>query len=279
MQPHPLFKLVILLLVVVPLVSTIGAIFLLWNHGVSLLDVELLVGLYVLIGFGCTVGYHRMLAHRSFVPHPVIKVILLALGAMAFEGAPTAWTATHIRHHALSDRQGDPHSPLEGFFHAHVWWLLKEKMADPRIYCRYLLEDQLVVWVDRTFLFWSVFSLALPFLIDGWHGLLWGGLVRMFLTHHVTWSVNSICHTFGRREFQTNDRSRNQWVVGILALGEGWHNNHHAFPRSAFHGLHWWQIDLSGYLIWTLERVGLARQVTRVSPALRDRQRIEPVVG
>ncbi|HEY1349311.1 MAG TPA: acyl-CoA desaturase [Ktedonobacteraceae bacterium] len=279
MQVHPLFKLVILLLVVIPLLGTVAAIVLLWNHGVSLLDVELLVGMYVFIGFGCTVGYHRMLTHRSFVPHPVVKVILLVLGSMAFEGAPITWAATHIRHHALSDRQGDPHSPLEGFFHAHVWWLLKNRMADPRVYCRYLLDDPLVLFIDRTFLLWSVCALAFPCVIDGWHGLLWGGLVRMFLTHHVTWSVNSICHTFGRREYQTSDQSRNQWVVGILALGEGWHNNHHAFPRSAFHGLHWWQIDLSGYLIWGLERLGLARQVARVSPALRDRQRLEPVAS
>ena len=120
-------------------------------------------------------------------------------------------------------------------------------------------------------LLWAVLSLLIPFALGGWTGLLWGGLVRMFLTHHVTWSVNSVCHTFGKREFETNDQSRNEWIVGLLAFGEGWHNNHHAFPRSAFHGLHWWQFDLSAYLIWTFERLGLARDVYRIPLALRAR--------
>ncbi len=117
------------------------------------------------------------------------------------------------------------------------------------MYCRNLVADPLVVFVSRTFWLWSVLSLLILFAIGGWMGLLWGGLVRMFLTHHVTWSVNSVCHLFGKRAFETNDQSRNEWMVGLLAFGEGWHNNHHAFPRSAFHGLHWWQFDLSGYLI------------------------------
>jgi stearoyl-CoA desaturase (delta-9 desaturase) len=139
-------------------------------------------------------------------------------------------------------------------------------MADPETYCRHLLKDPIVMFVSRTFLLWVALSLLIPFAIGGWSGLLWGGLVRIFLAHHVTWSVNSVCHTFGKREFETNDQSRNEWLIGLLAMGEGWHNNHHAFPRSAFHGLHWWQFDLSGYLIWTLERIGLVSDVYRVSP-------------
>jgi stearoyl-CoA desaturase (delta-9 desaturase) len=137
-------------------------------------------------------------------------------------------------------------------------------MADPNVYCRNLVHDPIVVFVSRTFLLWVVLSLLIPYAIGGWSGLLWAGLVRIFLVHHVTWSVNSICHTFGMREFETTDQSRNEWIVGLLAFGEGWHNNHHAFPRSAFHGLHWWQFDLSGYLIRLLERVGLATEVYRI---------------
>jgi stearoyl-CoA desaturase (delta-9 desaturase) len=134
------------------------------------------------------------------------------------------------------------------------------------------VQDPLVVFISRTFALWVLLSLVIPFAIGGWTGLLWGGFVRIFLIHHVTWSVNSICHTFGKREFATNDRSRNEWIVGLLAFGEGWHNNHHAFPRSAFHGLHCWQFDLSGYVIWTLERLGLVKEVYRVTPEIQRRR-------
>ncbi len=146
------------------------------------------------------------------------------------------------------------------------------KDSDPNniaMYGRHLLHDPLVVFANRTFVLWVALSLLIPFLLGGWTGLLWGGLVRIFLTHHVTWSVNSVCHTFGKREFETPDQSRNEWLVGLLAFGEGWHNNHHAFPRSAFHGLRWWQLDLSGSIIWVLEHCGLAKEVYRVTPAMR----------
>jgi stearoyl-CoA desaturase (delta-9 desaturase) len=220
--------------------------------------------MYTVTALGVTMGFHRMLTHRSFKPNPVIKFILLVFGSMALEGAALEWAATHVKHHSLSDREGDPHSPIEGFFHAHVGWLFKDRMADPKVYCRNLVNDPMVMFVSRTFLLWVVLSLIIPFAIGGWSGLLWGGLVRIFLTHHVTWSVNSVCHTFGRRDFETGDQSHNEWLVGLLAFGEGWHNNHHAFPRSAFHGMRWWQFDLSGYIIWLLERVGLVREVYRV---------------
>jgi stearoyl-CoA desaturase (delta-9 desaturase) len=228
--------------------------------------------MYTVAAMGVTMGFHRMLTHRSFKPHPVIKFLLLVGGSMALEGPAIEWAATHVKHHALADKEGDPHSPLEGFWHAHLGWLFKDRMADPNVYCRNLVKDPMVMFVSRTFLVWVVLSLAIPFgvggLIGGWSGawtaLLWGGLVRIFLTHHVTWSVNSVCHTFGQRDFETVDQSRNEWVVGLLAFGEGWHNNHHAFPRSAFHGLRWWQFDLTGYLIWTLERVGLVHEVYRI---------------
>jgi len=260
-----------LVVVVLPFLATLLAIELLWQRAVNWTDLALLVAFNLLAGLGVTVGYHRMLTHRSFQPHPVVKFIFLAFGSMAVEGPALEWAATHIKHHAHSDREGDPHSPVEGFWHAHMGWLFNRSFADPNIYCRNLVRDPIVVFVSRTFIFWVILSLAIPFAIGGWTGLLWGGLVRIFLTHHITWSVNSVCHTFGKREFETRDQSRNEWIVGLLGLGEGWHNNHHAFPRSAFHGLHWWQFDLSGYVIWTLERVGLVRDVYRVSPAMLAR--------
>jgi stearoyl-CoA desaturase (Delta-9 desaturase) len=266
------YKGAVLLIVVVPLLATVFAMRLLWERAINWTDVILLLVMYSLVAFGVTVGYHRMLTHRSFKPHPVVKLVLLILGSMSVEGAALDWAATHIKHHAQADREGDPHSPVEGFFHSHLGWLFKDRMADPNVYCRYLLKDPIVVFVSRTFLLWVLLALVIPFAIGGWTGLLWGGLVRMFLTHHVTWSVNSVCHTFGKREFETNDKSRNEWVVGLLSFGEGWHNNHHAFPRSAFHGLHWWQLDLSGYVIWSLERIGLAHEVYRITPELLERR-------
>jgi stearoyl-CoA desaturase (Delta-9 desaturase) len=264
MKTNPLYKAVVLVLVIVPLLATLFAIWLLWAHAVHGSDIVLLLTTYSLTALGVTIGYHRMLTHRSFRPHPVVKFLLLVLGSMSLEGSTITWAATHLKHHAQADRAGDPHSPVEGFFHAHIGWMFSDDRADPHTYCRHLLQDRMIVFVNRTFLLWSVLSLVIPFALGGWSGLLWGGLVRIFLTHHVTWSVNSVCHTFGRRAFTTNDQSRNEWVVGLLAFGEGWHNNHHAFPRSAFHGLRWWQFDLSGYVIRGLARLGLAHDVYRI---------------
>ncbi len=279
-----IYQTVILLVVIMPLLATGVAVWLLWQRAVQWSDLALLAIMYTLVAIGVTVGYHRMLTHRSFTPHPVVKFILLVLGSMALEGDAITWTATHTKHHALADRPGDPHSPLDGFFHAHLGWVFAEPDADPEVYCRHLLRDRMVVFVSRTHLLWVALALAIPCAIGGafggWlgalTGLLWGGLVRQFLTHHVTWSVNSICHTFGKRAFETNDASRNEWLVGLLAFGEGWHNNHHAFPRSAFHGLRWWQFDLAGYVIRLLERLGLAHDVYRVAPAVQAARRNRP---
>jgi stearoyl-CoA desaturase (Delta-9 desaturase) len=271
MRSIPIKKIVMLVVVIVPFLATLFAIWLLWDRAVNWTDLALLVAFNVICGLGVAVGFHRMLTHRSFQSHPVVKFILLAFGSMAVEGPALEWAATHIKHHAHSDRDGDPHSPVEGFWHAHMGWMFNRSPADPNVYCRNLVKDPIVVFISRTFILWVVLSLVIPFAIGGWTGLLWGGLVRIFLTHHITWSVNSVCHTFGKREFETRDRSRNEWIVGLLGFGEGWHNNHHAFPRSAFHGLHWWQFDLSGYVIWTLERMNLISDVYRVSPAMRAR--------
>ncbi|GHO67491.1 stearoyl-CoA 9-desaturase [Ktedonobacter sp. SOSP1-85] len=260
------YKSIVLLAVVGPLVATVYAIATLWQKAINATDLTLLLVMYSLVALGVTVGFHRMLTHRSFAAHPVVKFIFLVLGSMALEGPALEWAATHIKHHSYSDKEGDPHSPVEGFFHAHIGWLFKDRMADPNQYAKHLQKDPIVVFVSKTFLLWVVLSLIIPFAIGGWSALLWAGLVRIFLTHHVTWSVNSVCHIFGRRDYETNDQSRNEWVVGLLSFGEGWHNNHHAFPRSAFHGLRWWQFDCSGYLIWSLEKLGLAKDVYRISP-------------
>src|SRR3984893_6660023 len=192
-----LYKAVVLVVVVGPLLATVYAISLLWQRAVHPGDITLLLSMYAITAMGVTVGFHRMLTHRSFRPNPVIKFLLLVFGSMSLEGPALQWAATHTKHHAQADREGDPHSPMEGFFHAHVGWLFKDRFADPQIYCRHLLKDPLVVWVNRTVLLWVTLSLAIPFLLGGWNGLLWGGLVRIFLGHHMSFSVNSICHTFG----------------------------------------------------------------------------------
>jgi stearoyl-CoA desaturase (delta-9 desaturase) len=262
----------LLVVVVFPFLGTLMAIWLLWQRAVHWSDLALFVVMYVIAGFGETVGFHRMLTHRSFQARPVVKFFLLVFGTMAIQGPPIDWAAIHIKHHAQADREGDPHSPLDGFFHAHMGWFFGNVDADPAIYCPHLFKDSVVTFVSRTVWVWSLLSLFIPLLLGGWTGLLWGGLVRMFLSNHAAWSVNSVCHTFGRRKFQTNDRSRNQWVVALLGLGEGWHNNHHAFPRSAFHGLYWWQVDISGYVIWLLERLRLIHNVQRITPELLERR-------
>jgi stearoyl-CoA desaturase (delta-9 desaturase) len=264
-------RLFVLVIVIAPLLGMLLAIRLLWMRAVNWTDLALLAGMYTVSMFGVTIGYHRMLAHRSFRPHPVVKAILLILGSMSAEGPAIDWAATHVKHHAQSDRPGDPHSPVDGFFHAHLGWLFNG-LADPNVYCRYLVKDRIVVFISYTFWLWWGLSLFVPFLIGGWSGLIWGGLVRLFLVQHVTFSVNSVCHLFGRRDFETNDQSHNEWIVGLLAFGEGWHNNHHAFPRSAFQGLHWWQLDLSGFIILILERLGLVSDVYRISPEMLARR-------
>lgn len=257
-------KAIILAVVLIPPLATVYAIVQLWERYVTPLDLVLLVSMYLLTGFGITVGFHRLLTHRSFETNRIVRGALLILGTMALQGNPIGWASTHIEHHANSDTDDDPHSPLAGLFHAHIGWSFNYRLQLDK-YGSWLLQDPLVVWVDKFWLLWVVLGLAIPFAIGGWSGLLWGGLVRLFFVHHSTWSVNSICHTFGARPFATHDASRNNWWVGFLALGEGWHNNHHAFPRAAFHGMKWWQFDFSAYLIRTLEAIGLAWNVQRVS--------------
>ncbi|MFV9504253.1 MAG: acyl-CoA desaturase [Oscillochloridaceae bacterium umkhey_bin13] len=256
-------KLVVLAIVVIPFLGTLYAIIMLWNRWVGWLDIALMIGLYLFSGLGITVGFHRMLTHKSFEAKPWLRRLFLVAGCTAVEGDPIVWASTHIQHHAHSDGDDDPHSPLEGLWHAHMGWLFNHK-PNADVYGTWLKKDPDVVWASKTWVLWVAVGLIVPLAIGGLSGLIWGGFVRVFLTHHITWSVNSICHTFGSRDYQTRDASRNNFLVGLLAFGEGWHNNHHAFPRSAFHGLRWWQVDLSGYLISALERMGLVWNVVRV---------------
>ncbi len=259
---------IMLAAVVLPFLGFLFAVYLAWNRILFVSDVILFLVLYVVSGLGVTIGYHRMLTHDGFRAPGWLRAVFLILGCMALAGSkPDEWAATHIRHHAHSDEEGDPHSPLEGFWHAHFGWLFSlDNFSYAKDYAPHLLHDRVVMFVSRTSGLWMILAFLLPFLVGGWTGLLWGGLVRLFWTTHTTWSVNSICHTFGRRAFETNDESRNEWIVGLLAFGEGWHNNHHAFPQNAFHGMRWWQFDLSGLIIRGLETMGLVWDVQRVSP-------------
>jgi stearoyl-CoA desaturase (delta-9 desaturase) len=251
-------------------------------------DVVNLVVSYVVIGSGITVGFHRLLTHRSFKTSRLLRAGFAALGSAAAEGPVIDWVATHRKHHRYSDVEGDPHSPhvghgsgwrgaLTGFFHAHIGWVFSDmEVADEQIYAKDLLADPWVRFVDRTFVLWVVLGVAFSFglgvaltgtVTGGLTGMLWGGAARIFLLHHSTFSINSVCHFFGRRDFDTRDESRNVFWLAIPTWGEAWHNNHHAFPTSYRHGLRRWQIDPSAGMIRVLELLGLAWDVVRVDPA------------
>jgi stearoyl-CoA desaturase (Delta-9 desaturase) len=254
--------------VVTPFLAVIGAIVLLWNHYVFTEDIILLLVMHFCTAIGVTIGYHRMMTHEGFESSSLVRGLFIFLGSMAYGGVspPDEWAATHIKHHAHSDQEDDPHSPLDGFWHAHMGWLYSLKDPESvKTYAPHLLKDPVVQFLNKYWYVSTLLAFGIPFAVGGWTGLLWGGFVRLFLTEHTTWSVNSICHCFGKRPFETTDESRNEWIVGLLAFGEGWHNNHHAFPKNAFHGLRWWQFDLSGLIICGLEKIGLIWKVERVS--------------
>lgn len=265
----------LLIIVIAPLLALAYVIYDFWNRAIDAADLTLLVSLYAVTTLGIGIGFHRMLTHKGFEARGPVRFVLLALGSMALEGPPIAWAATHLKHHAKSDKEGDPHSPLEGFWHAHMGWLFSHGQKVDELYYRGFKDDKVAQFVSKTFWFWSIFTFALPFgigfLVGGlsgaWSALIWGGVIRVGLNHHITWSVNSVCHTFGRQPFQTPDRSKNEWIVGLLALGEGWHNNHHAFPRSAVHGIRWYQFDVSAYIIRLMAWTRLVRNVYVVKKA------------
>ena len=286
--------------VVLPPFGLLSAMGLLWGVAFHWVDLILLVVLYVLTAVGNAVGFHRYFTHKSFDTGPVVKGTLGILGSMAMQGPITQWVTDHRKHHALSDKEGDPHSPhvghgdglggtIRGFVHSHVGWLFTLKgMERGREYGKDLYEDKLVRTIDRLYILWVVLTLGIPFaagyvvggsVARGVEAMVWAGLLRIFLYQHATFSVNSICHMFGRKDYASRDEARNNWVVAALVLGEGWHNNHHAFPSSARHGLHRWQVDLSWLLIRSLEKLGLAWNVKRPTPRQMARRRVQPTAA
>ncbi len=273
--------------VVVPFVATLLAIVLLWNSWVTATDLIIAAVMYIVTAIGITVGFHRLLTHRAFQTSKPIEYLFAVLGSMAVQGPVIAWVADHRKHHAHTDEEGDPHSPhvspdggvqsvLSGLWHAHTGWLMSSQgRADWKKYAPDLYEDKGMRFINRHFGSYVFLSLAIPalagFVVTGTAvgaltALLWGGFVRIFFVHHITWSVNSVCHFLGSRRFDTDDQSTNVFWLALPSLGESWHHNHHAFPRSAVHGLKRWELDPSALIIVTMEKLGLARNVVRISP-------------
>ncbi len=284
-------KIVNLIGVPAPLVGLGVAIVLLWNRMIGPLELVLLAVFYVITALGITLGFHRMFTHRAFEASRTFRAVVAAMGSMAMQGSVITWVADHRKHHAFTDQDGDPHSPhghgpgfsgaVKGLWHAHVGWLFESVgTAERERFAPDMVKDRTMRVMDKLFFLWVALGLAIPFAL-GWiiggglgtalTALLWGGFVRVFLLHHVTWSINSVCHFFGRKRFDVDDESRNVFWLAPLSMGEAWHHNHHAFPTSAFHGLRFWErmADPTGLLITLLEKLGLVWNVVRVSP---DRQ-------
>lgn len=283
-QPPPRASLALraatLAVVVVPFLGLVAAVGLLWGWGFRWLDLGLFLGMYVLSGVGVTVGFHRLFTHRAFKTHAVVKFVLAVLGSMAVQAPLFQWVAQHRRHHQYSDLPDDPHSPhhqgagflgrLRGFWHAHLGWVFEPDAEGLERYVKDLRQSPALRVASALFPLWVALGLLLPAAVGGlltlsWAGallgLLWGGLVRIFVVHHVTWCINSVCHLWGSRPYAVRDESRNNVVFGVLGMGEGWHNNHHAFPTSARYGLRWWQVDVGYWVIRGLALGGLAWDV------------------
>jgi stearoyl-CoA desaturase (delta-9 desaturase) len=275
------------LLTVVPFLLLGFVAWQLWGGWLHWSDFVVFGLIYIPTGLGITVGFHRLFTHRSFKTGPAVRAVIGALGSAAIEGPVISWVADHRKHHAFSDKEGDPHSPhvghgegvwaqFKGFFHAHVGWLfIHTQRGNKKRFAPDLLKDPVVRFIDRTFVLWAVVGLAIPFglgvaiggtVLAGLSGMLWGGAMRILILHHVTYSINSLCHMFGKRDFETTDESRNLAWLAIPTFGEAWHNSHHAFPSSAVHGLKAKQVDPSAAVIWMLEKLGLAWDVVRIAP-------------
>jgi stearoyl-CoA desaturase (Delta-9 desaturase) len=285
--------------VFLPFIVTAAAIPLLWGSLVSTSDLIIFVIMYVVCGLGITVGFHRMLTHRAFQTKPWVRYLFAGLGSMAIQGPVIEWVADHRKHHAHTDKEGDPHSPhvghgegvmaaLRGLWHAHVGWLfLTNGQARAHKYARELVEDKGMKRINKAFPWFVLLSLAIPFALGflftggtlkgALTGVLWGGFARIFFQHHVTWSVNSVCHFFGSRKFDVDDHSTNVFWLSIPSFGESWHHNHHAFPRSAAHGLRWYEIDPSEVVIRGLRRLGLAWDVVLIPRERQEQKRMKPV--
>jgi stearoyl-CoA desaturase (Delta-9 desaturase) len=273
--------------VLLPSIGTLVTIGLISQVGISAVDIGVCIGMYAWTIIGITVGFHRLFSHGAFQTSNILKILLAIAGSMAAQGPVIHWVSNHRRHHQYSDQIGDPHSPhLEadgklqwwrGFWHAQIGWLFTPEVTNSALFAKDLLRDPMITKVNQYYLLWLALGLLLPALIAGgltqtWigvlSGLLWGGLVRIFLAHHFTWSVNSIMHLLGDRSFETSDRSTNNLWFAVPTFGEAWHNNHHAFQSSAKFGLRWWQIDLGYWVIYVLEKLGLVWEVKVPSAAM-----------
>jgi stearoyl-CoA desaturase (delta-9 desaturase) len=283
-----------LLMTLAPLGAVVWAIVALWGHGLSTTNFWIMTGFYVFCVTGVTVGLHRYFTHKAFRAVRPIRWLLGVAGSMAVEGDLISWVAAHRRHHAYADQEGDPHSPhlidtpglkgtLQNLWHAHVGWLFDPEKTDKERWAPDLVKDPMISRISRRFPLFVVLSFTLPPVIGlaltgslhgMWTAFVWGSLVRIFVLHHMTWSINSICHFYGRRPYDTDEESRNVWPMSVLSFGESWHNNHHAFPSSAYLGLHWWQVDLGGYTIRALKWLGLVRDVRRPTDEQRKAKRI-----
>jgi stearoyl-CoA desaturase (delta-9 desaturase) len=280
------------LVVALPLVAVVLAIVIFWNHGIGWLDLGLAAGMYVVTGLGLSLGFHRLFSHRSFVPSRWLKVTLAIAGTMGIEGSLTSWVSQHRRHHAYTDRPGDPHSPvptgpglansLRGLWHAHAGWLFVRNEVNAQRWSSDLQDDPDLAFVSRTVLVWTVLSFLIPMAIGWivigtfWGALLaglWAGVVRVAVLHHVTWATNSLCHTFGKQPFGSKDRSTNFAPLALLSFGDAWHNAHHAFPRSARHGMEAGQVDIAAEFIRVFERLGWATEVHWPRRSVVDRRR------
>jgi stearoyl-CoA desaturase (delta-9 desaturase) len=268
-------------IITAPLIALAVVVPLTWGSFLHWRDILIGTVMYAVTGHGITVGFHRYFTHGSFKTNRVVKIVLAVAGSMAVQGPVKRWVADHRRHHAYSDDEGDPHSPhryghgfwpmARGLLHAHVGWLFDVEQTNQRRFIPDLLADRDLRVVDKLFAPLAFASLALPAML-GWlfggftlqamvQAFFWAGLVRVALLHHVTWSINSICHTFGRTPFKTRDRSRNVWALAIISMGESWHNLHHSDPTAARHGVLRGQIDSSAFVIKVLEKLRLARDV------------------
>jgi stearoyl-CoA desaturase (delta-9 desaturase) len=271
--------------VLVPMLALIAAIPFVWGWGLSWLDVGLAVGFFYLTLLGVTVGYHRYFTHGSFKAKRWLRITLAVMGGMGIQGPVIIWVADHRRHHAFSDRDGDPHSPwlfgtspvaiARGFWHAHMGWVFDRDYTNKQRFAPDLLADKDIVRVSGLFWLTTIVSLFLPAVIGGlatwsWWGaftaFFWAGLVRIAVLHHVTWSTNSICHMLGERPFNSRDKAANFWPLAILSGGESWHNLHHADPTCARHGVQRGQIDISARVIWLFEKFGWASNVRWPTP-------------
>jgi stearoyl-CoA desaturase (delta-9 desaturase) len=278
-------QLVLYTFVIVPFLAIVAAVPVAWGWGLSWLDVGLLVAFYFLGVGGVTVGFHRLFTHKSYKANRPLRDALALIGSFAIEGPVIRWVADHRRHHAYTDREGDPHSPwrygtstgalIKGLFYAHVGWLFDEEHTNREKYAPDLLADRDIRFISKTFALWAAISVFLPpligWLVTGtWAGVLsaffWGSLVRIFLIHHVTWSINSVCHLVGKRPFASRDKSANFWPLAILSMGESWHNMHHADPTAARHGVLRGQVDISARIIWVFEKLGWATDVRWPGP-------------